>query len=147
MINVEEFKDFDKIMSLMSNFSNKNEKMDMFSMLDMFLPNNNQEKEVFKSNLFEERYEEDRNIKCLKCSVPFMQYNHQKNILLFIKLMEIQKLIEIYNTKEKRQCHKNDFHGMLNEIMPHIDEGGQGHIKKCLNLVSLMERVNVNERH
>lgn len=138
-----ESNDFEKAMSLFGALSNDKNDIDVFSLLDMFTP---QKKTMNspnnKHNLFENKYEETNDIKCLKTSVPYLQYNHQKNILLMIKIMEIKKLIEIYNdNNDIKKCTKDDMLGLLDEMTLNLDEGKQDEIKKYLKLVDLCERI------
>ncbi len=135
--------DFDKAMGMMSLLSG--DKKDMMGMLDLFIPPK-VERQYNKDSLYEKAYDEGKDIKCLKTSVPYLQYNHQKNILVMIKLLEIQRLLEIYNTNEKKACTKSDMMGLLDEIMPHIDGGNKEQIKKCMDLYSIVERMGVNGR-
>ncbi len=132
--------DINKMMGLMSMFGNDKKDMDIFGMLDAFLPNEKPNREYNKHNLFEDKYEERKEVKCLKSSVPYLQYNHQKNVLVLLKLFEIMELINIYNTTEKKKCENHDMYGLIDDILPHLDEKRQNEIKKCVNLLSLKER-------
>ncbi len=136
--------DFEKAMGMMSMLSG--DKKDMMGMLDMFMPPKKQ-RQYNKDSLYEKAYDEGTDIRCLKTSVPYLQYNHQKNILLMIKMMEIQKLFEIYNTNERKDCTKDDMMGLLEELVPHLDGANKEQIKKCLDMHSIIERLGVNERN
>ncbi len=133
--------DFDKMMSLVSVMGNDKKDMDIFSIMDMFMPAKNVEKSYNKHNLFDDKYEEHKNVKCLKSTVPYLQYNHQKNVLILLKIVEIMELINIYNTSERKKCESHDIFGMFEDMMPHLDEKKQSEIKKCMNIYSLKDRL------
>lgn len=134
--------DFEKAMSMMSMLGGDKKDMDIMPLLDMFMPKT-ERKAYNKDNLFEKVYDESDKVKCLRTSVPYLQYNNQKNILLLIKMLEVQKLIEIYNTSDKKKCEKHDMFGLLEDMLSHIDDKNRESLKKCLDLGSLVERINL----
>ncbi len=107
--------DFEKIMQMMELFNlfkteeptqNKSENL------------NHESKDFFDSQIH------SPSIMTIKAAIPFLDYHQQRNIGIMIKVIEIQKLIEIYSSQMVTQNKRNGEwrREMLQSIRPHIDE-------------------------
>lgn len=135
-------KDIESILSLVNMLSggnksnsDKNSNLDILSVLDVFMPNedNKSDNDMMEENIVEKQEE----LESTRPQSNYVQYNNQKNILILVKLMEIKKLIKTYNSYNSND--KIDVYMLLNEIMPYMDKQKQNELKKYIDLVSLQK--------
>lgn len=141
---MDNIKDLEAILNLVSTLSNSNKSkdnkqsnLDILSVLDVFMPTENNKTENIIDDVYEDLSERTQ-LKSIINSSNYMQYNNQKNILILIKLMEIKRLVQNYNDANYTN-EKIDMYMLLNEIVPYTNKDTQGDIKKCLDLISLQK--------
>lgn len=148
MENMENMEQIFALMELFNNKQNKNEKgknsMDMIIPVLGLFSNNKKGRKLeppsTTTTLFEENYAEQNSVRTIKSSLPFLPYNHQKNLLIAIKVMEIKSLIEIYNNQnESKPFCKDDLKHMLNSLSPNLTETHQKTISDSLKMANLAE--------
>lgn len=88
-------------------------------------------------------------LKSIKSAIPYLEYKYQKNLGIWVKLVELQKLMEMYShqavsmqgTEQGRDWRR----GMLQAIRPHMEEEKQYQIDmllKCLDMRDIMSMMH-----
>lgn len=134
----------------------KNNSMDMEQMMKMMqMFSNNKEENVKSSSEKENFFDEPiytSELKCLKAAVPYLEYPQQKNMAIFIKIMELKKLKEMYDNNDASILLKKeddeDCTKMLSAVRPHM-EADKKHVVdtyiKLLEINKMMKKINQDE--
>ena len=122
---------------------------------------NRDNKNVSEKRLLKEETREDRvkyfddaihtnSMKKLKSVVPYMDREYQKKLAIMIKVIELQKVIEMYNTQEvgvasiDKSSERGDWRkGMLSAIRVHSTQEEQRMIDMILNLIEMKEFMDI----
>ena len=78
----------------------------------------------------------------IKAALPYLDERYQRNISIFIKLVEMQRLLEAYGRRVIDMHARQDpdwRRGMLKAIRPHMPEEKQKQIDTLLNALSMQE--------
>jgi hypothetical protein len=119
--------------------------MQMMEIMKMFnkpnAANNTYEKEVF----FDEPIFTPE-LKSLKAAIPYLDYPHQKNMAMLVKLIEIKKLQEMYDNQEISTLNKDEYgdwrKGMLTAIRPHMTDEKKLMIDTVVKMLEVREMLN-----
>lgn len=143
------------------NTTTKNNFMDIAQMMQMFSKNNedngddennkikeiSNEREVFFDDVI---YTSE--IKTLKAAIPYLKYEQQKNMAMFIKVIELKKLKEMYDNNDVNiMIKKENGEGginMLSAVRKHMPPDKQQFIDiyiKFLEINKMIKKTNQNE--
>lgn len=87
-------------------------------------------------------------MKVIKAAIPYMEPYHQKILGIFVKALEFNKVINVYNSTEtplstahlKSQSHWKT--GMLNSIKPHCSEDKKCMLDMMIKVMDIGELLN-----
>lgn len=134
--------------NLLVNNSNEKNNYNLDKILQMFKSINsldkNQEIEHNKNNLFPKISFENPNIKKIKSVLPFIDIEHQKNIGTFIEAMEVNHILNEYNTAKKNtNIEKNKIKKeFILAIKPHLKDNNKDLLDLMFKIIEINEITN-----
>lgn len=86
-------------------------------------------------------------LRAIKAAIPYLDVRYQRMMAIFIKFIEIQKLMEMYSSnminKNIQMVSNGDWRrGMLSAIKPHMPPDKQRKIDMLLQVASAFEMYN-----
>ncbi len=123
-----------------------NQMMDMYKALRSFQSDITKPTESVSETVFDDEINTPA-IKSIKAAIPYLEPRYQKNVGLMIKLIEIQRLIEVYSN---RAVALNDGvnwkRGMLTAIRPHVVGEKQALIDKLIKVMDMKELIEAQQK-
>ena len=131
--------------------------MQMIQMMQMFeeaqknseqqdIEGENKKEEIRVQNFLDDKIETTE-IRMLKSAIPFLQQEHQRNFAIFIKMMEMKKVLEYYNNAEPRissvETESDWRKGMLTAMRPHLQAERQAMLDTMLRFMNLKEMLSI----
>jgi len=99
--------------------------------------------------IFDERLSNPE-IKVIKAAIPFMEEDVQRRVGIFVKFIEIQKIMELYNEGKEvslsfRKDNANWRTDMLNSMRPYLNKDKQKALDamlKFMNVKDMMDKMD-----
>ena len=103
-------------------------------------------KQEFVPIAFDERLSNPE-IKVIKAAIPFMEEDVQRRVGIFVKFIEIQKIMELYNDGKEvslsfRKDNANWRVDMLNSMRPHLNKEKQKTLDAMLKFMSVKDMMD-----
>ncbi len=83
----------------------------------------------------------------IKACLPFMDFKYQKNLTIFLKLIEMQRIIDIYKERSKISIDtkKNQTSSMLKAIKPYLKSDKATMVDNMLKIMAMKEMMEVGK--
>ena len=132
--------DLSQLMELAQLFSSGfNSNMDCSSETEEGIQENQEEEEKYLPLVFDEQLQ-TQNMKIVKAVIPYMSLEHQKLLGVFIKFMEIQRLLErreeVAVAAVSPQKQQED---MLKAMKPYCSKQNQQNINMIIRMFEMKE--------
>lgn len=88
-------------------------------------------------------------LRTIKAAIPHLDYRYQKNLGVMVKLIEIQRLLEMYNERivaSECQGGNNWRRDMLQAIHPHVPEEKQNMLELLIKMIDIKEILENMQR-
>jgi hypothetical protein len=129
---------------------NMTQMIQMIKMMSVFNTKKDEKSEIKKKHTNENiQNKRKAEIDIVSSAIPYLDHNHQKNLSVIIKIIELQEIFNFYNNTtvsiQSTNTDKDWKSGILSSIRPHVSKKKQELIDTSIQMLSIKKILDEDD--